>query len=231
MTKFILLFILFVTSMSARAGLPPTSTKGNGDTGYTTTFKFDFPNISVSRSGTTTTFNTVNVAGGGTGVTSLTANNVVLGNGTAPVQLVAPGTSGNFLVSNGTSWISSTLSNSTIVTSVGAVSPDIQSVYFGAGADCTSFCTAGTCTICNRVGTKITSIAWAATGGYELNGIDGTKYNCTGGGYGSSAKPTVVLQNRALSTSTRTRVNFHGVTTADSLENSSYASVTCIGVP
>jgi hypothetical protein len=49
---------------------------------------------------------TVAVANGGTGQTSLTANNVILGNGTSAVQLVAPGTSGNVLTSDGTTWAS-----------------------------------------------------------------------------------------------------------------------------
>jgi hypothetical protein len=49
---------------------------------------------------------TVAVANGGTGVTSLTANNVILGNGTSAVQVVAPSTSGNVLTSNGTTWAS-----------------------------------------------------------------------------------------------------------------------------
>lgn len=49
---------------------------------------------------------TVAVANGGTGATSLTANNVLLGNGTSAVQTVAPGTSGNVLVSDGTTWTS-----------------------------------------------------------------------------------------------------------------------------
>jgi hypothetical protein len=48
----------------------------------------------------------LSVANGGTGTTTLTANNVVLGNGTSAVQFVAPGTSGNVLTSNGTSWAS-----------------------------------------------------------------------------------------------------------------------------
>lgn len=46
----------------------------------------------------------VGVANGGTGATSLTANNVILGNGTSAVQFVAPGSSGNVLTSNGTTW-------------------------------------------------------------------------------------------------------------------------------
>lgn len=46
---------------------------------------------------------------GGTGATSLTLNNVILGNGTSAVQFVAPGTSGNVLTSNGTTWQSTAL--------------------------------------------------------------------------------------------------------------------------
>jgi hypothetical protein len=46
------------------------------------------------------------VAAGGTGAATLAANNVVLGNGTSAVQVVAPGTSGNVLKSNGTTWTS-----------------------------------------------------------------------------------------------------------------------------
>jgi hypothetical protein len=49
----------------------------------------------------------VPVANGGTGQSSLTANNVILGNGTSGVQVVAPTTSGNVLTANGTTWQSS----------------------------------------------------------------------------------------------------------------------------
>ncbi len=49
---------------------------------------------------------TLPVANGGTGATTLTANNVVIGNGTSAVAFVAPGTSGNLLTSNGTTWAS-----------------------------------------------------------------------------------------------------------------------------
>jgi hypothetical protein len=44
------------------------------------------------------------VSGGGTGQSTLTANNVILGNGTSPVAFVSPSVSGNFLRSNGTTW-------------------------------------------------------------------------------------------------------------------------------
>ena len=46
------------------------------------------------------------VASGGTGLATLTANNVLIGNGTSNVTFVAPGSNGNVLTSNGTVWTS-----------------------------------------------------------------------------------------------------------------------------
>lgn len=57
------------------------------------------PDISLS--------GTVSVSNGGTGVSTLTAENVILGDGTNPVKFVAPGASGNLLTSNGSAWVSS----------------------------------------------------------------------------------------------------------------------------
>lgn len=51
---------------------------------------------------------TLPVANGGTGAATLAANNVLLGNGTSALQAVAPGTNGNVLTSNGTTWTSAT---------------------------------------------------------------------------------------------------------------------------
>lgn len=45
-------------------------------------------------------------AAGGTGATTLAANSVILGNGTLAVTTVAPGTTGNVLVSDGSTWTS-----------------------------------------------------------------------------------------------------------------------------
>jgi hypothetical protein len=47
---------------------------------------------------------TLDVASGGTGLATLTADNVILGNGTSSPTFVAPSTSGNVLTSNGTTW-------------------------------------------------------------------------------------------------------------------------------
>jgi hypothetical protein len=48
------------------------------------------------------------VASGGTSLTTLTANNVILGNGTSAPSFVAPGSNGNVLTSNGSTWTSAT---------------------------------------------------------------------------------------------------------------------------
>lgn len=51
---------------------------------------------------------TTPVANGGTGLTTLTLNNLLAGDGINPVKLIAPGTNGQFLVSNGTEWTAQT---------------------------------------------------------------------------------------------------------------------------
>lgn len=62
--------------------------------------------LGTPSSGTLTNCTGLPVAGGGTGLSTLTANNVILGNGTSAVAFVAPSTSGNVLTSNGTTWTS-----------------------------------------------------------------------------------------------------------------------------
>jgi hypothetical protein len=70
----------------------------------TSTGTASLTNLGVT--GTTTLTNALTVPNGGTGVATLAANNVLLGNGTSAVTTVAPGTSGNVLRSNGTTWTS-----------------------------------------------------------------------------------------------------------------------------
>lgn len=69
----------------------------------------------------------LNVTRGGTGAATLTANNVILGNGTSAVQFVAPGTSGNVLTSNGTIW------QSTAPAAVSYTNPTVQKFTTGSG--------------------------------------------------------------------------------------------------
>jgi hypothetical protein len=73
------------------------------------------------------------VASGGTGAATLTANNVLLGNGTSAPQTIAPSTSGNVLTSNGTTWVSSVpasypLTSGTTVASTSGTSIDFTSI-------------------------------------------------------------------------------------------------------
>jgi len=75
---------------SANINLPGVNTAGNQNTSGTAA------GLSV----------TLAVGSGGTGRTTLTANNLILGNGTSAVNFVAPGTTGNVLTSNGTTWTS-----------------------------------------------------------------------------------------------------------------------------
>jgi hypothetical protein len=66
----------------------------------------------------------LSVVQGGTGANTLTLNNVLLGNGTAAPQFVAPGASGNVLTSNGTTWQSTAPAAPTITY------PQIQAQLF-----------------------------------------------------------------------------------------------------
>jgi hypothetical protein len=70
--------------------------KGNGTSAFTA------GNVNLTSEVT----GTLPVGSGGTGAATFTANNVLLGNGTSAFQVVAPGTNGNVLTSNGTTWTS-----------------------------------------------------------------------------------------------------------------------------
>jgi hypothetical protein len=78
-----------------------------GDPTFRAVVAADIPTLNQNTTGTAANVTgTVAVGNGGTGATTLTANNVLLGNGTSAVQAVAPGTTGNVLTSNGTTWTS-----------------------------------------------------------------------------------------------------------------------------
>lgn len=71
------------------------------------------------------------VADGGTGRSSLTANNVLLGNGSDPVAFVAPGTAGNVLTSNGTTWVSTEAAGGGVtVSGTAPVGPSNGALWF-----------------------------------------------------------------------------------------------------
>lgn len=118
-----------ITSLS---GLTTALSVAQGGTGATTaggaSFALKGANSDItSLTGLTTA---LSVAQGGTGSTTLTSGSVVVGNGTSAVSLVAPGTSGNVLKSNGTAWASSSpsISSSTAQTTTSGTSIDFTSI-------------------------------------------------------------------------------------------------------
>ncbi len=73
------------------------------------------------------------VADGGTGRSTLTANAVLIGNGTSGINSVAPSTTGNILTSNGTTWTSAApaaypLTSGTAVASTSGTSIDFTGI-------------------------------------------------------------------------------------------------------
>jgi hypothetical protein len=108
---------------AAVSGILPTANGGTGmafftAAGPTVARSYTFPDANAT---ILTSNSPVTVAQGGTGLGTLTANNLLIGNGTGNVTFVDPGTSGNVLTSNGTTWSSS--------------APSVRTVYNQSTAD------------------------------------------------------------------------------------------------
>jgi hypothetical protein len=111
------------------------------------------------------------VAQGGTGAATLTANYVLLGNGTSAPQTVAPSTSGNVLTSNGTTWTSSAGSTGTVT-----------SIATGNGLSGGTITSSGTLTIAAPSFNSIGSYCYVYVyGGGGTTLTSGSTYSAGGG--------------------------------------------------
>ena len=79
----------------------------------------------------------LSVANGGTGASTHTANNVLVGNGTSAIASVAPSTSGNVLTSNGSAWTSAAAAGGGALIFIGTVVASNSSTLTITGLDAT----------------------------------------------------------------------------------------------
>jgi hypothetical protein len=159
---------------------------------------------------TTGVTGTLPVANGGTGSTTLTANNVLLGNGTSAFQVVAPGTNGNILTSNGTTWVSSTPASGG-VTSLNGNTGALKGLDFistgSVSAGSTSFNITGLpsgyayfkiylALICGTANTLYTSVGCRFSTNNGSSYVSTNTYNTQGTVTGSNNYPNVVAYSQ-----------------------------------
>jgi hypothetical protein len=139
--------------VSAGSGTPTWSTLG--------TMASQSASAVAITGGTITGITDLTVADGGTGASSITANSVILGNGTSTLSgnLVAPSTSGNVLTSNGTTWTSA-------AAPVGITTTTGSALYYGARAFVNFN---GTGTVSIRNSSNVSSISDNGIGLYAVN--------------------------------------------------------------
>jgi hypothetical protein len=161
--------VVMSTALPVASGGTGASTAGNART-----------NLSAASSGANSDITSITglttpltVAQGGIGVGTLTANNVLLGNGTSALQVVAPSTNGNVLTSNGTTWTSAAIPSSGVTSAVAgngiAVSGATGAVTFSVA--CPTF---------NSVGSYVFAYIFADDNGTRTV-TSGTNYSAGNG--------------------------------------------------
>ena len=138
---------------------------------------------STATTGAVTLAGTLAVANGGTGLATLTANNVMLGNGTSTPSFVAPSTTGNVLTSNGTTWTSEAnnkLTSGTAQNSTSGTNIDFTSIPSWVKRITVIF---------NEVstnGTSVVQVQLGDSGGVETSGYLSTRVEISSSGTASN---------------------------------------------
>lgn len=95
------------TPSSANLAAAVTNETGSGNLVFATSPTLVTPVLGAASATSLSLTTDLAVADGGTGLSTLTANSLLVGNGASSPTFIAPGTSGNVLQSNGTAWVSS----------------------------------------------------------------------------------------------------------------------------
>jgi len=140
--------------------------------------------------------NAVGAAYGGTGLTSLTADNVILGNGTNSVKVVAPGTANNVLTSNGTSWVSQAVSTGVTITNDTSTNATYYPVFTTATSGTISAANVSSTELTFNPGTNVLTAPnmQASNGIFANNRTVGTSYSIPSG-YSAVSTGPVTLAN------------------------------------
>tara|TARA_R110002126_G_C10424693_1_gene497674 strand:+ start:29 stop:1510 length:1482 start_codon:yes stop_codon:yes gene_type:complete len=151
----------------------------------------------ITTSGNITIAGTLVVGNGGTGVTSLTANAVVIGNATGAVTTVSPGALNNALISNGTNWVSTALPASGVTVTDDTSSNATRYITLTAN-------TSGTITTVNVSSTKLTfnpstgvlgASIHSSTNGIHINNLTIASSYTIPNGYGAMSTGPITLSS------------------------------------
>jgi trimeric autotransporter adhesin len=151
----------------------------------------------ITTSGNITIAGTLVVSNGGTGVTSLTANAVVIGNATGAVTTVSPGALNNALISNGTNWVSQALPASGVTVTDDTSSNATRYITLTAN-------TSGTITTVNVSSTKLTfnpstgvlgASIHSSTNGIHINNLTIASSYTIPSGYGAMSTGPITLSS------------------------------------
>jgi len=154
---------------------------------------------------TTAVTGTLPAANGGTGRTTLTANNLLVGNGTGTVNFIAPSTSGNILRSSGTAWQSvapiateaeaaTGTNNTQYMTPLRvAQAAKIQSGTSVASTSGTAIDFTGLPTGVKRITVMFNGVSTSGTSSFliklgDSGGIENTGYNSVGNNFSSTGQ-------------------------------------------